>query len=57
MRFELIDRAKKDFPVQRLCQVLGGCCQLGGRAGLVTVLCHAPKPKPLPRLVVSRVVV
>ena len=23
MRFELIDRAKKDFPVQRLCQVLG----------------------------------
>jgi putative transposase len=23
MRFELIDRAKKDFPVQRLCRVLG----------------------------------
>lgn len=23
MRFKLIDRAKKDFPVQRLCQVLG----------------------------------
>jgi len=23
MRFELIDAAKKDFPVQRLCQVLG----------------------------------
>lgn len=23
MRFKLIDRAKKDFPVQRLCRVLG----------------------------------
>ena len=23
MRFDLIDRAKKDFPVQRLCRVLG----------------------------------
>ena len=23
MRFTLIDRAKKDFPVQRLCRVLG----------------------------------
>jgi len=23
MRFALIDRAKKDFPVQRLCRVLG----------------------------------
>ena len=23
MRFELVDAAKKDFPVQRLCKVLG----------------------------------
>ena len=26
MRFKLIDAAKKDFPVQRLCQVLDWTC-------------------------------